>query len=134
MKLGEKIEGTRLTPIRFAFSKGHAAYYRFRCDCGNEKDIRKKNVGSDYRKTKSCGCLRRERCKALMGANQFQPGRTPWNKGLKNPYDPGSPRKTTKGRPAWNKGHIKVKYPNGTFQYVKVSNKSIGSDNKWSKF
>ena len=36
-------------------------------------------------------------------------------------------------RDAAEKGHIKVKYPNGSFVYVKVSDKAIGSNNPWSK-
>ena len=136
LNYGVEIEGTRLTPLRPAVpaTQGGASCFVYRCRCGTEKVLRKKNVGPQANKTRSCGCLRREQCASLMGANKYKPGRTPWNKGLKNPYDPDKPRKTTKGRPAWNKGHIKVKYPNGSFKYVKVSDKAIGSNNPWSKF
>ncbi len=113
LEYGVEIEGTRLTPLRPAVpaTQGGASYFVYRCRCGTEKVLRKKNVGPQANKTRSCGCLRREQCASLMGANRYETGRTPWNK-----------------------GHIKVKYPNGSFKYVKVSDKAIGSNNPWSKF
>lgn len=57
---GQKIH--RLTFLKFV---GHAengsAVWRVRCDCGTEFDVIGANVR--YGSTKSCGCLRIERCK-----------------------------------------------------------------------
>lgn len=63
---GQKIH--RLTFLEFA---GHAdngsAKWKVRCDCGTEFEVTGANVR--YGLTKSCGCIRRERC--LSGFKKF---------------------------------------------------------------
>ena len=41
--------------------------WKCRCECGNEVEVTTANLGS----TKSCGCLRREQAKALMGVRHM---------------------------------------------------------------
>lgn len=47
-----------LTALYRVDNRGKQTYWRFRCDCGNEKEINKASVISGV--TKSCGCLRRK--------------------------------------------------------------------------
>ena len=49
----------RLVAIRPSFYKGKDWYWLFRCDCGNEKIIKKSNV--THGETNSCGCIRKEK-------------------------------------------------------------------------
>jgi hypothetical protein len=115
MELNKKIEGTRLTAIRFSHSDQYfASYYWFRCECGNEKVIRKSPVICG--KVKSCGCFKTEiilktgiRYPEQKGKEQnyFKKGDVPWNKGKKGSQE---------GR---KKGHILIKYPNGNREWIK---------------
>lgn len=58
MKIGEK--RNFLTMISEPYTKENRKRYAiFRCDCGNEKEIRIDNV-TDPKGTKSCGCFGRE--------------------------------------------------------------------------
>ena len=125
--IGEEVEGTRLTPIRFShMGPNGRAFYLFRCRCGTEKEIQKSNVRNKKAGVKSCGCLRREVWRKLgseIRANRQ--GCTPWNKGItyKN--------KKLSGRPGWKRGRIKLKYPNGRVEWVKVSDEKIGTESEW---
>jgi len=56
MKLKNKFN--RLTPIRFIKKLKSVPIWLFKCDCGNEKEIRLYDVKNE--KTKSCGCLSSE--------------------------------------------------------------------------
>jgi hypothetical protein len=47
----------RLTILNFAKKDSKTSYYLCRCDCGNEKIIRKSHIGKT---SNSCGCLRLE--------------------------------------------------------------------------
>lgn len=56
--MGKDITGKKffkLTAIKFIERKSHCDNWLFKCDCGNEKIIRKNNVLSGL--TKACGCL-----------------------------------------------------------------------------
>ena len=125
--IGEEVEGTRLTPIRFShMGPNGRAFFVFRCRCGTEKAIQKSNVRNKRAGVKSCGCLRREVWRKLgkeIRANRK--GCTPWNKGItyKN--------KNLSGRPGWKRGRIKLKYPNGRVEWVKVSDECIGTGSQW---
>lgn len=48
----------RLTTIGLVYKSNGHEYWRFRCECGEEKIIRLEHVTKG--RTKSCGCLRRE--------------------------------------------------------------------------
>ena len=62
MKLGDK--HNKLTAIRFIRrGKDSHQYWLFKCDCGNEKVIRKYGVVSGH--AKSCGCLQKETASKL---------------------------------------------------------------------
>jgi hypothetical protein len=115
MILNKRIEGTRLTAIRFSHTLGKRTYYIYRCSCGTEKVLLKNNVG----RTKSCGCLFKE----VSGKNlnngisypyqpnsntstQFKKGDAPWNKGLKGVNGNG------------RKGKTMIKYPNGRKEWI----------------
>ena len=62
-RLGEQIEGTRLTPLRYVrmYRPSRNSVYLFECECGNKPEIRMDKVRSG--RNKSCGCLRRARLK-----------------------------------------------------------------------
>ncbi len=55
----------RLTVIEYSHTHGKRAYWKCRCDCGNYSVAMGKNLLSG--KTKSCGCLMRERAAEHMG-------------------------------------------------------------------
>tara|TARA_R100000808_G_C2120701_1_gene132054 strand:+ start:593 stop:1018 length:426 start_codon:yes stop_codon:yes gene_type:complete len=128
-KLGKEIEGTWLTPIRFAEMRHwpKVSYYLFRCRCGNEKVLRKGNVRAQN--TKSCGCLGRKNEKDFVKKWSGAKGKIPWNKGLKGM------RSYAKGNPnlAWKKGRIKITGADGSIEWVKVSDESIGSHSEHYK-
>ena len=111
--IGEEIEGTMLTPIRFAEMRNWPAvsYYLFKCRCGNEKVIRKGNVKANN--TKSCGCLSRKNEKDFAEKWSGEKGKVPWNKG--------------------KKGRIKITGADGSIEWVKVSDQAIGSHSKHYK-
>lgn len=127
--LGEEIEGTLLTPIRFAEMRHWPAvsYYLFRCRCGNEKVIRKGNVKKDN--TKSCGCLAKKNQKDFVEKWSGEKGKVPWNKGLKGirSYAKGNPKL------AWKKGRVKITGADGSIEWVKVSEEKIGSHSEYYK-
>ena len=57
--LGKRFPYTKLTPIKLVYTdNNHKRYYLFRCECGNEKVIRKDNVvrRKKGQGTVSCGC------------------------------------------------------------------------------
>ena len=128
--IGEEIEGTLLTPIRFVEMRHwpKVSYYLFRCRCGNEKVLRKGNVRKQN--TKSCGCLAKKNQKDFVkkwsGCKGFK---VPWNKGMKGM------RSYSKGHPnlSWKKGRIKITSPDGSIEWVKVSDQAIGSHSKHYK-
>ena len=128
-KLGKEIEGTWLTPIRFAEMRHwpKVSYYLFRCRCGNEKVLRKGNVRAQN--TKSCECLGRKNEKDFVKKWSGAKGKIPWNKGLKGM------RSYAKGNPnlAWKKGRIKITGADGSIEWVKVSDESIGSHSEHYK-
>ena len=128
-KLGEEIEGTWLTPIRFAEMRHwpKVSYYLFKCRCGNEKVLRKGNVKADN--TKSCGCLGKQNEKNFAKKWSGEKGKVPWNKGLKGI------RSYAKGHPnlSWKKGKVKITGADGTIEWVKVSDEKIGSHSKHYK-
>ena len=128
--VGKEIEGTWLTPIRFSEMKHwpKVSYYIFRCRCGNEKEIRKGNVRA--KNTKSCGCLQKINHDIWRKKGPtYSKGKAPWNKGKKGM------RSYAKGNPnlAWKKGRIKIKGPDGSIEWVKVSEQAIGSHSEWYK-
>ncbi len=127
--IGEEIEGTLLTPIRFAEMRGWPAvsYFLFKCRCGNEKVIRKGNVKADN--TKSCGCLGKKNEKEFAEKWSGEKGKVPWNKGLKGI------RSYAKGHPnlRWKKGRIKITGADGSIEWVKVSDEKIGSHSEYYK-
>lgn len=50
----------KLTAIKFVYAdERHNAYWLFRCECGNEKIIKKGAVLNGH--TRSCGCLQKEK-------------------------------------------------------------------------
>jgi hypothetical protein len=126
-KLGFEIEGTRLTPIRFShMGPNGRSFFVFRCRCGVEKAIQKSNVRNVAAGVKSCGCLRREVWRKLGKAIRAnRKGCTPWNKGLTYSI----PKK--QGRPSWKRGRVKLVYPNGRVEWVKVSEEKIGTESEW---
>lgn len=127
--IGEEIEGTLLTPIRFAEMRHwpKVSYYLFRCRCGNEKVIRKGNVKKDN--TKSCGCLAKKNQKDFVEKWSGKKGKVPWNKGMKGM------RCYAKGHPnlSWKKGKVKITGADGSIEWVKVSDDKIYSHSKWYK-
>ena len=60
----KKIPNTRLTQLRFIEMRKEKAYYLYKCLCGRVKIIRKADV--DSRKTKSCGCWRRDNGRRMV--------------------------------------------------------------------
>ena len=58
-------EKSRLTWLRYSHMGNHySSYHWYRCECGNEKLIRKSSV--DRGSTRSCGCLQRENGRRAM--------------------------------------------------------------------
>ena len=51
---GKKIN--RLTVIEYAYSVNCRSYWLCKCDCGNEKIIRRSSLGG-RNSQKSCGCI-----------------------------------------------------------------------------
>lgn len=132
MKLKVEVQGTWLTPIRFSHMHNRQAYYIYRCRCGVEKPIRKKNVTAKRGHTRSCGCWSKQQCASINGGHKYKKGSVPWNKGIK--YTQENKPVTTNGKPAWNRGRIKHTYPNGRIVWIKVSEEPLGSKHKWSDF
>ena len=126
-ELNVEVPGTRLTPIRFShMGPNGRAFYVFRCQCGTEKAIQKSNVRNTPPGIKSCGCLRREVWRKLgKEIKGNRKGCIPWNKG--KTYE----NKKLQGRPSWKRGRIKLTYPNGRIEWVKVSDEKIGPGSKW---
>ena len=62
----------RLVAIELARRATGSNFWRFRCDCGNEKIIRTSNVRKGF--TVSCGCRRRELYE--LGSGNFKHGRS----------------------------------------------------------
>ena len=85
-------EDSRLTPLRFSHVKGTHQYWVCRCECGNEKVIRRSHLQRG--EIRSCGCLHRELCrdinKRMTRESYLKAGRT------------------RRGRPTCNKGKICV--------------------------
>ena len=54
----------KLVVLEYAYSKNRKAYWRCRCDCGNEKIVSGTNMQSGN--TRSCGCGEAENRKKLM--------------------------------------------------------------------
>jgi hypothetical protein len=50
---------TRLTVLERATSRNHSAYWRCKCECGNLYEAQGSQLRNE--RTKSCGCLKRER-------------------------------------------------------------------------
>jgi hypothetical protein len=68
LKPGDKIN--RLTVLQFSHISNHyRRYFKFKCDCGNEKIILGSLVSSGN--TKSCGCLSTEIKKAKLLPNNL---------------------------------------------------------------
>lgn len=55
----------RLVAISFVSAQKRGTMWRFRCDCGNEKEISQNAAG---RTTFSCGCLHVERAKSIWSS------------------------------------------------------------------
>ena len=127
--IGEEIEGTMLTPIRFSQMKHwpKVAYFIFKCRCGNEVEIRKGNVRA--KNTRSCGCLQVKNQIDFVEKWSGAKGKVPWNKGKKGM------RSYAKGHPnlRWKKGKIKITGADGTIEWVKVSDQAIGSHSEHYK-
>lgn len=47
----------RLTAKKFSHVEGYSHFWLFKCDCGNEKVLKCRNVIFPSSQTKSCGCL-----------------------------------------------------------------------------
>lgn len=63
----------RLLVLEYAFTK-KAAYWRCKCDCGNEKIV--KGASLSYGSTNSCGCLAKERRAQANSKRKFIHGQT----------------------------------------------------------
>lgn len=125
-KIGLEVEGSMLTPLKFSHMS-NGAFYLYKCRCGNEKVIRKNNVGKTV---KSCGCLLKQTQKDFGKTfSTYRKGRIPWNKGLTgiktSPFNHPSHK--------WKTGKIKIEAPDGSIEWVKVSEEKIGKNNKWYK-
>jgi len=115
LKIGEEVEGTRLTPLRYSHStEGGGAYYIYRCRCGTEKPMRKNNVSGKRNKTRSCGCRKKEwllEWKVIL--KEIRKGQEPWNKGNHRRCSP-------LGRTPWNKGKMKITHQDGSSEYISI--------------
>lgn len=49
------------------FRKGRLLYYKCRCECGTVRDVRANSIRTG--RSKSCGCLRRERALEMIAEN-----------------------------------------------------------------
>lgn len=49
------------------FRKGRFLYYKCQCDCGTLRDVKANSIHGG--RSKSCGCLRRERAKGVISKN-----------------------------------------------------------------
>ena len=118
----KKIEGTRLTQLKFShMGKHRVSYYEYMCECGTLKVLRRSHVKAG--RTKSCGCLNKEVYPRTLEQYYFKKGERkgvstspdtewkkggiPWNKGLKTGL-------------SWKKGKIMIKYPNGKKEWIQV--------------
>jgi len=130
MKLNIEVEGTWLTPLRFSHSekrKGHSkSVYWFKCRCGNKKQIRRQAVMAASKGkatgTKSCGCRLRSFPRPWLTEHQFKEG---------NKFRRKTSRPRNTGKPAWNTGRVKLKYPDGRVEWIKVSDEPLGPNHKW---
>ena len=106
-KTEKEIFGSRLTRIRDAgkdrWSKARGLY---QCDCGTQKFINDSSVRRG--KTKSCGCLNRERIKSpsqllerSTAGGKAHKGRVAPNKGLIRIYEFYSTKSKPIGRCKW---------------------------------
>jgi hypothetical protein len=62
----------RLVAVAFSEMRGKNAYWRFRCDCGNEAVTAAANVKQGS--SASCGCLRRELKQAILTVHGHSDG------------------------------------------------------------
>lgn len=67
----------KLTALEFSHRGGKRSYWKFRCECGNEKVIAVDNVVRAKAPTKSCGCLTAHHKQGVMAiANDVFQGYT----------------------------------------------------------
>ena len=55
----------KLTCLYFVKKEKNVNYYMFECECGKHKIINPIKVFGKNSSTKSCGCLRKEKCSLL---------------------------------------------------------------------